>query len=283
MVQRGNSKIDISIKQLGFTTFAFGLLTGLLLTGIFAQVLNTDKPGKIDKLNDNNQNPTVENSEQNNQIQQLNLQGVNAGTGEGSFEWLGGKVNLEGNPYLGSEDARFIMVTYEDFDCPYCGQHNRNGFKNIVENQVKNGTVQYFYKHYNTQQGIGKIADQATRCALNQDEKAFWQMKNKIYQNQDKLNSQNIKSNVLDYAEQIGTNSQQLKTCINQEKTLNTRKQHQQEAENFNYQLSGNTEFPAGTPAFLLYDTQTENFETMHGGRKSEDISKTIKNLKLEV
>ena len=297
--------IEITLKQVMIAAFLAGILTGFSTVFAFNswspqnpienpdtgiqdedqfQPPNTDsKQPDTETEEPEKANPDTETHDMEDEIEKpdnkFNPENFNTGKGEGEFNWDGGTVSLDGKPYIGSEDARFKIITYEDFDCGFCGEHNRNGFYSILENQIQDGEVQYFYKHYNTQEGIGKISDQAVQCALNQDTDSFWEMKDKIYQDQQNLNRGNIDRSVSNYAEEIGLEADEFESCLENEETLDKRQEDQEEAESFDYQHNSDVKFPAGTPAFLLYDTETGNFQTMHGERDSNQINQAINSI----
>ncbi len=187
----------------------------------------------------------------------------NTGLGEGSFEWPGGDVSLQGKPYIGSEEADIVIVTYEDFDCGFCGEHNTGNFYKIVEEYAAEGDVQYFYKHFNTMHTLSDTGDIAVQCALRQDTDAFWDMKNWIYQNQGELNSAVIRSEIEQYSDQTGLDTEELMSCIDNQETIDSVEEDQAEAESFDY--PGNPDFVRGTPGFLIYNTETGEYREFMG------------------
>ena len=91
----------------------------------------------------------------------------------------GSSINVEGEPYIGSDSAQLNIVAYEDFECPFCNRYNNDAFPQIMSNHIKNGDSRYYLKNFPLQRihPWATKAAVASECALNQDTEAFWTFK----------------------------------------------------------------------------------------------------------
>lgn len=152
---------------------------------------------------------------------------VNQGVASGSLNWGNGTVSLEGEPYLGAEDAPVTIVSYEDFECPFCDRYNQNAFPKIVENYVTTGDVKYVYKHLPLTQihPWAQPAAVAAECAEEQEPEAFWVFKQGFFRNQDALSKAYQADTALFdesmriWAEQTGLDVQQFQSCYDNQET----------------------------------------------------------------
>lgn len=228
--------LTLNIKQVAYGSFALGLLVGLLLGGVFlgglgSGSLNVGMPGGDNGGETGNSDGGV--------VELASAEypygDLEAGVGEGERSYGNISHNLSGEPYIGSPDAEVTMVSYEDFECPFCGQYNQDAYPQIVENFVQTGEVQYFYS--NLPLRIHPWAEPsaiASECALNQDAETFWTFKKGFFGNQEALgnayNSGNFDDSMYRWAEQTGLNVDEFRTCYDNEEELNDVNQDKQEA-----------------------------------------------------
>ncbi len=104
------------------------------------------------------------------------------------------KVDAEvGNgAVLGDEDAPVTIIEFSDFQCPFCRKFWTETFGQIKQNYVDTGKVKFVYRHFPLEglHPAANIAGQAAECVreLGGDE-AFWKMHDKIYMEQNILDS----------------------------------------------------------------------------------------------
>lgn len=139
--------------------------------------------------------------------------------------------DLEGQPMLGDEDAPVTIVSYEDFFCPYCAKYNTETFPQIVEEYVESGQVRYVYKHLPVVGGMNPAI--AAECVAEQDHDAFWDYKQKLFENQDQYksmagNQDELQTALVELAGEVGVDQDQFETCYENEET---REQVQADAE----------------------------------------------------
>lgn len=116
-------------------------------------------------------------------------------------------VSVDDDPYLGSPDAKVVIIAFEDFECPFCAE----AYPIIREIASTYGDqIQFVYRDY----PIAEIhlsaqkAHEAAECA--DDQGKFWLMHDKLYQNQDSLAINNLKQ----YAIEIGLDAEAFNTCL---------------------------------------------------------------------
>jgi len=103
----------------------------------------------------------------------------------------------EGGQALGSPEAPVTIVEFSDFQCPYCGQFFKNTLPQIEDEYVKTGKVRYLFRHFplSSHQYAQKAAE-ATECAGEQGK--FWEMHDKIFENQEKITVADLKKYAAD-------------------------------------------------------------------------------------
>ncbi|WP_423840543.1 DsbA family protein [Vibrio mytili] len=89
-------------------------------------------------------------------------------------------------PVLGSKDATIAIIEFSDFQCPYCKRFTDNAFKQIKENYIDTGKVQYvardFPLNFHPQAMPAAIA---ATCSLKQD--SYWPMRDVLFSNPKQL------------------------------------------------------------------------------------------------
>ena len=236
---QGQQGLTLNIKQVGYASFAAGLLIGILLGGVFlgglgsnTETIGLPSPGNGAPSDDGNsagQVVELSNTE-------FPYEGLEAGIGEGERTYGDTTINVSGEPYIGSPDAEVTAVSYEDFECPFCSRYNQDAFPQIVENYVQTGEVQYFFKNLPLQ-NIHPWAESsaiASECALNQDAETFWTFKAGFFGNQEALGnahqSGTFDESMYRWAEQTGLDTDQFRTCYDNEEELDEVNQDKNEA-----------------------------------------------------
>lgn len=246
--------VFVGIFLLGLTTgFVLGSLTMMMAGGID---IDTASAPNVDSGDQDTGSETTE--------QIFDETGV--GTSEMSFEWEGGTVDLEGRAYAGSADADTVIVSYEDFSCPFCGRHNRETLPVLADEYINEGEVQYFYKHFRLA-NWGRDAAIASECVQMQDADSFWQFKHEMYQIQDDINQVNLDSEIEDIVESLDIDQSQFQTCYENEESWDRVQADVEEGEGFDYTVEGGRGFVTGTPSFVIYNRETGNHEAVVGAQ----------------
>lgn len=165
-----------------------------------------------------------------------------------NYEGKLGAISLEGRPVEGKEDARFTLVEFSDFECPYCGRFVTDslpGLKPLVDD----GTLKIVFKQFPLDISCNPLmqrqlhgnacnASVASLCA--QEQGKFWEMHDKLFANQQALSADDLNK----YAREIGLDGSEFSSCLN--------------ASNFTAEIvedvqEGSAAGVGGTPAFLLF------------------------------
>lgn len=127
------------------------------------------------------------------------------------------QINMEGEPILGDQNAPVTMVLYEDYQCPFCKRFEQNAMPQIVSNYVDSGQVKVVWKDMPIPQ-IGhdwaEPSAAAMECVYRQDNQAFWDVKNLVFENQGSITLSNVESKIKDWASQEGVSSSAVQSCI---------------------------------------------------------------------
>ena len=248
--------LNLNVKQVGYGSFAVGLLVGLLLGGIFLGSLGSnmetvgmpseDMKGAPSDEGDQ-PDPSGEETADNSDIEEIESMpyDLNVGTGSENVEWDGTEVELDGRPYLGDEDAEVTMVGYEDYFCPFCtGFHNpdfaaennmNSAFEDIVKNHIETGEVKYYFKNFPVVGG--ERPAEVSECFLEHgDAEAYWSFNYNHYQNSDELQElqkqspDEYDSVMVSWAEQLDVEKDGFQSCIDNSEQSSTVQNHADEA-----------------------------------------------------
>jgi protein-disulfide isomerase len=117
-------------------------------------------------------------------------------------------VNIKDAPVKGSGDAKVTIVEYSDFQCPFCSKAS----KTIAELEKKYGSkVRIAFKNFPLPfHSQARIAAEAAQCVKAQDPKLFWKMHDAMFEDQTKLD----KDNLIATAKKIGAKEADFKTCL---------------------------------------------------------------------
>jgi len=111
------------------------------------------------------------------------------GAGGGSVEDVGefySGIPQDGTT-LGEKDARVTLYLYEDFQCPFCGQFDREMFPDLVDDYVRDGEVRVVAE---TMAFLGPDSLTAARAAFAAGEQnRYWPYHTLLFENQGEENS----------------------------------------------------------------------------------------------
>lgn len=120
-------------------------------------------------------------------------------------------VSLDGAPVKGDADAPVTIIEFSDFECPFCGRHYQQTLPQIEEEYIETGKVKYAYRdfplsfHPNAQK-----AAEAGKCAAAQSDELFWELHDKMFENQKQLNEENYKA----WAAEAGADVEAFNECL---------------------------------------------------------------------
>lgn len=137
----------------------------------------------------------------------------------------------------GNKDAKYTLVEYSDFQCPYCGR----GYQNVEVLRKKYGNnLRFIYKNlplpFHPQ---AMPAAQIFEAAMLQSTEKAWQLHDKLFENQQKLSEDYVK----EQAKALGLDVKKLEKDAKSEAVAKKIKADQDEAAAMGF---------TGTPGFLL-------------------------------
>jgi len=154
----------------------------------------------------------------------------------------GADISIQGDPVMGSKDAKVTLVEFTDYQCPFCGRAFRQTYPPVVAEYVKTGKLRYVIHNYPLTQLHANAfrAAEAARCA--QDQGKFWEMHDRLFGNQKALDQKGLEAS----AKALGLDTQQFDQCLTSGKY---KKEIQEEV------AAGKKLGVTGTPTFFLGPT----------------------------
>ena len=133
------------------------------------------------------------------------------------------QIDLKGRPLRGNKDAKVTIVSFDDFECPYCSKMHQTLFPNLAK--TYGDRIRIIYKDYPLDQ-IHPWATHAAvdaNCLAAQNNDAYWEFADIVHGDQKKIDgdrtSKTKSTDVLDkLATELGNkyfvNLSQLQQCI---------------------------------------------------------------------
>jgi protein-disulfide isomerase len=147
-------------------------------------------------------------------------------------------VSVRGETFRGDSGARVAIIEYADFECPYCGEYERQVFPQILSNYIATGKVKYFYRDLPLPGHARALpAARAARCAGEQGK--YWEMHDSLFAKQTALSAPAL----LDRAQTLGLDTAKFTECQSSEKYTAEIQKNLSEAQTMRVE---------GTPTFFL-------------------------------
>jgi protein-disulfide isomerase len=110
------------------------------------------------------------------------------------------KLKTDKAPSFGPANAPVTFVVFSDFQCPNCKEEARTLRKNLPSTFPTQ--VRFFFKDFPLESihPWAKSAAIAGRCILQQSQDKFWQYHDWIYDKQSEISGENLKNQVLEFA-----------------------------------------------------------------------------------
>jgi len=112
-------------------------------------------------------------------------------------------IEKTGEPVLGESDAPVTMVVYEDFQCPFCSRFETGAVQEVESEYVESGQVKIMWKDFPIPQlghDWAEPAAETMECVYRQDEDVFWNIKDKVFQNQETLTRSTAQDQIISWA-----------------------------------------------------------------------------------
>lgn len=141
---------------------------------------------------------------------------ANPGLGGGNPK---AETSVDDDPFLGPKNAKVTIIEFSDFQCPFCRSFWRDTFNQIKEKYIDSGkSVKFVYRDFplSSIHPMAQKYAEAAECA--QDQGKFWEMHDKIFQEQDKLGQGTISAftiaDVKKWARELGLNGSEFNQCL---------------------------------------------------------------------
>jgi protein-disulfide isomerase len=110
------------------------------------------------------------------------------------------KLKTDLSPSFGTAGAPVVLVMFGDFECPECKTEAATLRQNLLKTFPTQ--VRVYFKDFPLEQihPWAKTAAIAGRCVFRQSPAAFWKYFDWIYDRQDQINIDNLKTQVMDFA-----------------------------------------------------------------------------------
>lgn len=120
-----------------------------------------------------------------------------------SFAETMDKIHTNGRPTRGTAGAKVVLVSYDDFECPWCSRLHQTLFPNILKEY--GDRVAFIYKDYPVVQlhpwAMHAAVD--ANCLSTQDNQAYWDFADTIHANQSEINGGKTSSDRLDAIDRL--------------------------------------------------------------------------------
>jgi len=212
-----SSTVQLSVRSLVIGVFVMGVAIGFsggIMTGSGTSLIGTDSADNMDV-----EDPTPQPSDTGSD---------NTGQDDTNDQNDGNSINmddidLEGEPVLGQEDAPVTMVVYEDFECPFCKRFEEGAVKQIESNYVDSGQVKVVWKDRPLTQlhPWAEPAAAAAECVYREGgDEAFWNVKDKVFANQESIETSNVESKIKSWASEEGVSESAVQSCIDNDNPM---------------------------------------------------------------
>lgn len=131
------------------------------------------------------------------------------------------QIDVAGRPTEGNANAKVTLIIFSDFQCSYCGAYEGTRslgqgwdtiapYPNIKKEYIDTGKIKFVFKQFPLSEihPYAEKAAEASECALDQGK--FWQMHDKMFQNQNALTVDDLKN----YAKNLSLDAARFNTCL---------------------------------------------------------------------
>jgi protein-disulfide isomerase len=148
-------------------------------------------------------------------------------------------VSVDDDPVKGEKNAPVTIIEFSDFQCPFCGRFFLEALPQIEEKYIKTGKARLVYRDFplSSLHPMAQKAAEASECADEQGK--FWEMHDKIFQNQGTLSLSNLKQ----WATDLKLDTKRFNTCLDSSKYAS------EVQKDFN---DGQAAGVSGTPSFFI-------------------------------
>ena len=165
----------------------------------------------------------------------------------------------------GNRNAKFAIIEYSDFDCPFCGSFHETAQQFVDESE---GNIMWVYRHFPLEQmhpeAVAKAV--ASECAaLQGGSEVFWAFSDELFTGLYKV------ADLPKIVSDLGLNSSEFESCLENEDTIEKVR---------NDQLSGDSAGVRGTPGNFLINLETEAVVPLMGAVPIENMNRALDSIK---
>ena len=133
---------------------------------------------------------------------------------------VGGATTSPADPLaLGDPDAPVVMVSYSEFQCPFCGRYARETEPELVERFVDTGVLRIEWRDFPYLGEESLVAAAAARAASEQGE--FWSFHDRLFADQSQPNSGRLTATFLEgIAAELGLDVEQFRRDMSSAETM---------------------------------------------------------------
>lgn len=174
-----------------------------------------------------------------------NVQGYGSGTGSGNSgnenEAAPVEIGIEGEPMLGDPNAPITIVEFSDYECPFCKRFFEQTYGQIKAEYIDTGKAKLVFKDFPL--GFHEMAQPAAvaaECVYRElGDVKYFEMHDKIFENQEQLSEQNLKA----WALEVGASENSYDQCVSNPEVV---------AEVQGDLAEGSQNGVSGTPSFFI-------------------------------
>ena len=106
------------------------------------------------------------------------------------YEEISKKIDIKGRPVRGNPNAKVVLVSYDDFECPYCSHNHETLFPQLLKEY--GDRVAFVYKDF----PLTEIHPWATHaavdanCIASQNGDAYWEFADYVHSNRQVVNQE---------------------------------------------------------------------------------------------
>lgn len=162
---------------------------------------------------------------------------------QGSEERLA-KVDITDRPFKGNPEAPVLVVEFSDYQCPFCARAYTTLEQELL---TKYGDrIKLVFKHLPLESlhPWAKKAAVGAACAYIQQPELFWEIHNRLFENQKSISVENLRDRLGEFADEVeGLDKESLLACFDEQRTVSVVEADQNEAQALGL---------SSTPTFLV-------------------------------
>ncbi len=122
-------------------------------------------------------------------------------------------INIKGAPIKGDKNAKLVYIEFSDYQCPVCVRYAREMPSQIDKGYVETGKIRRVFMDYPLE-GHNKAFKAAVAGLCAGDQKKFWQMNEKLFNNTNYDPTYLDPENLIKYAEELKLDMTKFKACL---------------------------------------------------------------------